>query len=508
MLLNSCADKKSDLDYLQHSESDEYLLWEDRTSDYLPVTGEWTNRVELADINNDGWIDLLFANGGNYSRPGTLEYSRVFLNKGPDDLFEEATLSVFGDNKFISRVIKVRDLNSDGIPDIVLATTYESQSQLYMGLGEGRFKNVTSTHLPQILASIGDVEFGDVDDDGDLDMILADWGPGSNMTNSGGRTMLWLNDGAGYFSNVTESQMPELLIRFSWDLEFIDFDNDFDLDIAVSCKRCPTSRMFVNNGKGFYDEKRLLPAYTNNYDFEVMDLNKDGFMDMVTINDGDIVDGENSSRKEHIFLNDGGKRFIDATDLMWPDESNVGKDDNNISFLDYDSDGDADFLISSLTGEDRLLINDGDGHFSLMQPIMSGKPTPLTLSMVLGDLNKDKRLDIVMGQGEGDKDIDERIYLGKNIKPDTSAPIIMGIEISDDSGSGLKLKARIHDNKSPNMPHDWERVVLISSIQDTIDMYWYGEYLWAAPFSGYSADQNYIICATDYCGNERCVDVE
>ena len=36
----------------------------------------------------------------------------------------------------------------------------------------------------------------DVDGDGDLDVILADWGPGNNMNNEGGRTRLWLNDGA------------------------------------------------------------------------------------------------------------------------------------------------------------------------------------------------------------------------------------------------------------------------------------------------------------------------
>jgi hypothetical protein len=35
-------------------------------------------------------------------------------------------------------------------------------------------------------------------------------------------------------------------VQFSWDLEFVDVDNDFDLDLAVSCKKCSGSFLFVN----------------------------------------------------------------------------------------------------------------------------------------------------------------------------------------------------------------------------------------------------------------------
>ena len=317
----------------------------------------------------------------------------------------------------------MRDINNDDIPDIILGTTYQTQSQLYMGLGNGKFKNVTSSQLPHIKASVGDLELGDVDHDGDLDMVLVDWGPGSNMNNTGGRTMLWLNDGSGNFTDVTSVQMPELLIQFSWDVEFFDFDNDFDLDIAVSCKRCATSRIFVNDGNGFFTDKRLLPAYTNNYDLEIMDVDMDGFLDLVTVNDGEIVQGDSGSRREHIFLNIDGEKFIDATDELWVDSENIGEDDNNIVFLDYDSDGDPDFLISSLTGEDRLLVNNGKGKINLVQPVLKGKATPLTLSMVLGDINNDHKLDIIMGQGEGEEGIEERIFMGKYIQKDTSPPI-------------------------------------------------------------------------------------
>ena len=58
------------------------VLWEDVTARVFLETAEWTNYVELADVDGDGRVDLLFANGGNYSEPGEPEPNRVFLNRG------------------------------------------------------------------------------------------------------------------------------------------------------------------------------------------------------------------------------------------------------------------------------------------------------------------------------------------------------------------------------------------------------------------------------------------
>src|SRR6185295_7675586 len=129
---------------------------------------------------------------------------------------------VFGPTPGLTRVIKARDLNADGLTDILVGNTFQTQSRLYIGTGAGEFREATSTNLPQSPASIGDLEIGDVDADGDLDVVLADWGPGNNMSNEGGRTRLWLNDGSGRFTDATAEQMPAVMVRFSWDLEFAD----------------------------------------------------------------------------------------------------------------------------------------------------------------------------------------------------------------------------------------------------------------------------------------------
>jgi FG-GAP-like repeat len=500
----SCEPKKEPLVYSVDTD-----LWTDATSTYLPATAEWTNRAEVADLNSDNLLDIVFANGGNYSEPGELEHSRVFFNQGAGVLFREATEQIFGSDKFYARVIKARDINSDQIPDLVIGVTFQTQTQLLLGLGGGNFQNVTVSHLPKINLSIGDLELGDVDDDGDLDMVLADWGPGVNMENAGGRTTLWLNDGQGHFLDATPTHMPDILIQFSWDLELVDVDNDFDLDIAISCKRCGTSRLFVNDGKGRFANRRGFPAYTNNYEFEPLDVNGDGYLDVVTVNDGEVVNKDAGSRREHLFVNQGGQYFIDATEELWPDSENVGEDDNNVVFLDYDSDGDPDFLLSSLTGEDRLLINDGTGKFKVAQPVLKGKPTPLTLSLVLGDLNNDKKLDIVMGQGEGENDIEERIFLGDKLKADTAPPVISLQQVSRHKNTGaLVIKARIHDNKSPNMPQDWAAVEFRpDSKARPVPMTWYGENLWKVELrEGLGPDAQ--LCATDYCGNTKCVAVK
>ena len=119
-------------------------LWVDATPDTIGETKEWTNKVEVADLNEDGRPDLLFANGGNYSEPGAPEPSRVFFNMGPGQKFVEKTTEVLGPTPDISRVIKARDLTGDGIIDIVMGTTYQRQSRLFVGQGKGAFKDVTA----------------------------------------------------------------------------------------------------------------------------------------------------------------------------------------------------------------------------------------------------------------------------------------------------------------------------------------------------------------------------
>jgi hypothetical protein len=478
-------------------------LWTDATRGAIGETAEWTNKVELADVDGDGRVDLLFANGGDYETPGTPVFSRVFLNQGPGRPFKEVSEAVFGPEGRLARVIKVCELSGDRLPDIVVGTTFQTRSQLYLGDGAGGFTNVTATHLPALDASIGDLECGDADADGDLDLALADWGPGSPMANQGGRTLLWLNDGTGRFEDATGERMPDVPVRFSWELEWADVDNDFDLDLLVSCKRCKSSFLFENDGAGAFRDvsAERMPQFTNNYDFEAMDLNADGFLDLVTINDGAFF-------REHLFLNDGKGGFVDASEELWAGSDNPGRDDNMAVFLDYDSDGDADVLIGTLDGPERLMTNDGSGRLSLNEKVLDDPDTYGTLGIAVADLDGDRRLDVVQAQGE--RSLDERVFLGTGLEPDTGPPVIALVEHVRSAGPGepVLVRARVHDHKSPAMPHDWQSVVLrwtAGEQRGEAPLQWYGEHLWRGTIEQPPAGPiTYEVCATDAAGNSAC----
>lgn len=479
-------------------------LWVDGGEAALPLTAEWTNKVEIADLNHDGRADLLFANGGDYDTPGKPLPARVFFNQGAGKAFEEGTERVFGKELFLARVIKVRDVTEDGLPDILVGTTFGTQSRLFVGLREGGFRDATALHLPVLNASVGDAEFGDVDLDGDLDLVVADWGSGSPMKNEGGRVRLWLNQGFGRFAEATEQHMPAVLVRFCWELEWVDVDQDLDLDLLVSSKRSPGSFLFLNDGKGHFEDvsAQRLPQFTNNYEFEAMDLDGDSVLDLVTINDGPRF-------REHVFRGDGKGGFTDVTAAWWPEADNPSFDDNMVTFLDFDSDGDADFLIGSLDGPDRLLVNDGQGKLAAAAPVFQGDDTRGTLGIALADLNGDARLDVVHAQGENPRAEAEKVFFGKSIAPDTAAPSIAQLRIlgseAPKAGQPFNLAVRVHDRKTPIADHDFRSVKLLvtqAGKTEELSMKWYGELLWraniASPKSGKLTAQ---VVAIDAAGN-------
>jgi hypothetical protein len=445
---------------------------------------EWSNKVELADIDADSDVDILIANGGDYETPGTPVLSRVLVNDGTGR-FTDRSADVLGDTPGLARVIKVRDVDGDGHVDIVIGNTYQTQTRLLLGRGGLEFEDVTSTHLPDAPASVGDLEIGDVDADGDLDIVLADWGEGNPMQGAKAPPILWLAGSDGRFAGAPTGAVPGKALGFSWDIELLDVDNDLDLDILESCKVCDGGLLLHNDGAGrFTDASSGLPQAPNNYEYEAMDLDGDAFLDVVTINDG-------PEGREHLLRGDGRGRFTDATADLWPNESNIPGDDNVIVFLDAESDGDADFVIGALDVPDRLLINDGTGKLGLLRDVFTGPATSGTLGMAMADLDGDDRVDVVQAQGEAA--FPDTVHRGVAIPLDTAAPSFPLIRYE----SGV-IVARITDRTSGPTTDLVEVVVEFAG--GSQPMRWYGESLWRAEAGAGPLK----VCATDRAGNRAC----
>lgn len=511
-------------------------LWRDVTDDALGgETSDWSNKVELADLDGDGRVDLLFANGGNYSEIGTPELNGAWRNTGPDaagvPVFEDVSDAVFGGVPDLARSIRARDFDGDGNVDIVVGANYETQARLLMGTGGGAFEE-KSDLLPQIGISAGDIEAADIDNDGDLDLVIADWGIDDGegglldpFTAPGAPPLLWRNDldEGGGFVDITAEAMDDFPVAWSWELDLWDVDGDFDLDMLVSCKVCTGSSLFRNEDGRFVHDAGALPQFTNNYDFEAMWILPPGESEprlaVVTINDGDQVSNQFDAR-EHLFVADADGTFRDRTDELWPNAQNKGEDDNMVVVLDFDSDGDPDFLIGALGGgDDRLHVNElsGDGVFVLdsnagLATGLSGSPG--TLGIALADLNGDGKLDVVQSQGELAEP--EKVYVGDDIAPDTAPPVIGALRIDDaetpaQGNRAMVVRANVHDNRSPVRPHDWTKVALQWTVdgeaQDEVALAHMGGFLWrgelTAPAEGAI---EVFVCATDAAGNEACSD--
>jgi hypothetical protein len=450
----------------------------------VTADGGWSNKVELCDIDGDGALDALVANGAAYNAPDAPERPAHWRNAG--DHFVDVDVDI---DPGWWRVVKCADVDNDGDLDVFFGGTYQSQSVLLKNTDGALSRDDDA--LPPLPLSLGDAEFADVDGDLDLDLVVADWGDGDPFFVRG-RPRLFINDGAGAFVDDSDARLPTARTGFSWDLEAVDVDDDTDLDLLVSCKSCSDGGLlFENDGDGhFLDVSGLLPGAGNNYEFEVIDIDDDGDLDLFTIND-DVDLGE------RVLENQGG-HFAPLRGAF-ADVAN-GDDDNAALVVDVDGDDDLDVLVGSLSGSDRVFVNDG-GVFVDVVVAVDADDTPGTLGVALGDLDDDGRLDLVMGQGEAA--FDERVFLGDEIAADTLPPRILRVAV--DAAHG-RLVARVHDRVTPARPGDLVVVarVLGQSGTRTVPLTAAGELLWAGPLAG--GDLRATVCATDRGGREACAD--
>ncbi len=325
-----------------------------------------SNEMKLGDLDGDGDLDAIVA---NYSNGADLVWlndgkgnfiSGMALGKGMEtsqalgDLDGDGDLDAIvtdrnstdqvwlndGSGKFMAwgeglstrmtRNVTLGDLNGDGILDAVTSqggTGTRVPNTIWFGDGDGRFRQ---SDQAMGLHATWETGLGDLDGDGDLDIVFAN-GDSKGVHPLEPNTV-WLNDGQGQFEDTGQS----LGKAFSRDVILDDLDGDGDLDAVFANFGSDSSGIWFNDGAGRFESTKQKIGVGKERSVILVDFDSDGDLDLVLA--GDEVSGTR-------WFNDGKGNFSDP--LSFGADGHYGVGDSG----DLDGDGDWDLFLPRTDGE-------------------------------------------------------------------------------------------------------------------------------------------------------------
>ncbi len=295
--------------------------------------------------------------------------------------------------------VAVGDVNGDKKLDLVIATTRLGvtaigQTLLMLGDGQGRFADSTTKNLPKDGDSTNALALADVDGDGDLDLVLAH---GSYDGKTGQQNRLYLNNGKGVFTDATKTHMP-VDTDLTQAVVLGDLDGDGDLDMVLgnghpwSQSHRQANKVYLNNGKGrFTDGSKVwrLGLIENTNDLLLVDLDGDGDLDLIEAN-GDL----NAGSQNRVYRNLGSAfGFFELRDAMGKEASYS----TSLAVADLDADGRFDVYVGNYRSSDRLLLGNGRGSFISPKKPLLIEDRNATACVRIADFDADGNPDILCG---------------------------------------------------------------------------------------------------------------
>ena len=377
----------------------------------------------------------------------------------------------------------------NGASQIVSPDKNPSTNALYRNNGDGSFSNVTE------LTGTGSTSYGtgctvgDYDNDGDLDLYIANFGP----------NVLYQNSGKGTFIDVS---MQSGVANSQWGTScaFADVDNDGNLDLYITNyadyavkndKKCYVRGIWQYCGPRAYPPDTDI-FYHNNGNGIFTDLTeKSGFLDVPAChglgvafgdydNDGDQdLYVANDQDPNFLFQNQGSGKFEETALLSGVSYSDMGKEEAGMGtiFGDYDNDGLLDLTVSNFQKETNTLYhNEGSGFFADVTTLAGiGEITYSYLGWGIAffDYNNDGYKDIFVANGhvlDNITDIDrsttypQRNLLFRNLGDGTFE------DVSNQSGSGLTLQKVSRTVALGDYDNDGDLDILVTNWNQTADL--------------------------------------
>lgn len=336
---------------------------------------ERTASMGVGDIDNDGDMDVVIANGRHW--PGQ---NRIFFNNG-DGIFTVS--KPLGTESATSYSTELADFDNDGDLDIAVGND-RAPNCLFINDGEGNFTK--SGNFGEAYAPTRNIVVADIDGDGDSDILI---------TNRRRENEICLNDGKGNFTETIGFGTKD---DSTIDVEVADIDQDGDSDLILANRDEQQNFIYLNNGNVHFTEK--IP-YGNGADntrsVAISDFDTDGFLDIAVAN----VGGPN-----RIYYGDQEMSFSRYTEF---DSSH--DESSSITVSDFNLDGNDDIVIGNFKQPNAIFINKNDG--SSWEKIQLSEKESFTYDIYATDINRDGKADIV----ESNSDELNRYYFNQYEDP-------------------------------------------------------------------------------------------